>query len=466
MIEPASIIDIAAGVRSGTLKSAELTKAVLDDVSRRNSDYNCFTRVLTDQAILDALAIDQQVANRIDPGPLAGVPFAVKDLYDVAGLPTTAGARMRIAAPPAKRDAVVVAQLKAAGAVLIGTLNMDEYAYGFATVNPHFGTTRNPHDVDRLAGGSSGGSAAAVAAGLVPLTLGSDTNGSIRVPASLCGLWGIRPADGAISVQGTFPFVELLDTVGPFTRSAADLELVYALLSGSKVSRSEGTPRIARLDGWFAMNACPEVIEALDSVMLHLGTNAVADMPEAETARSASYLITAAQGGALHLDTMRTMAMEYDPAVRDRLLAGAMLPTAIYQRAMAFRSYFREKVKTLFRRYDVLIAPTTPVVAPRIDQATIMIDGQPASARANLGIYTQPLSLAGIPVASAPFHVPSGLPIGLQFATAPGREAMLFRLLRELEFAGVLKCNLPKEVQILQPCFSLDPLAVKIGNDG
>ena len=451
MIEPASIIDIARGVRSGTFKAAELAKAVLEDVSRRNSVYNCFTRVLAESAMSAAVAIDQQVLKGIDPGPLAGVPFAVKDLVDVAGLATTAGAKMRIAAPPATRDAVVVARLKAAGAVLIGTLNMDEYAYGFATVNPHFGTTRNPHDVDRLAGGSSGGSAAAVAAGFVPLTLGSDTNGSIRVPASLCGLWGIRPADGAISVEGTFPFVEILDTVGPFTRTAADLELVYELLSGSTVSGSmvsgsTGIPRIARLDGWFAKDACPEVIDALDKVMSHLGVNAIAEMPEAETARSASYLITAAQGGALHLDTMRTQAMEYDPAVRDRLLAGAMLPSAIYQNAMAFRSFFREQVKTLFKRFDILIAPTTPVVAPRIDQATILIDRQPASARANLGIYTQPLSLAGIPVAAAPFHVSSGLPIGLQFATAPGREAMLFKLLRELETAGLLKCKLPDDL--------------------
>jgi aspartyl-tRNA(Asn)/glutamyl-tRNA(Gln) amidotransferase subunit A len=321
---------------------------------------------------------------------------------------------------------------------------MDEYAYGFATVNPHFGTTRNPHDVHRLSGGSSGGSAAAVAAGFVPLSLGSDTNGSVRVPAALCGLWGIRPADGAISVEGTFPFVKILDTLGPFTRSATELELVYGLMSGatfSKSALSESTraPRIARLSGWFAKDACPEVLAALDKVMTHLGVSSIADMPEAETARSASYLITAAQGGALHLDTMRTRAMEYDPAVRDRLLAGAMLPASIYQNAMAFRSYYRDRVKLLFEQYDVLIAPTTPVVAPRIDQATILIDGKPMSARAHLGIYTQPLSLAGIPVVSAPYNVTSGMPIGLQFATAPGREAMLFQLLKELEGAGLFK---------------------------
>ena len=434
-----SIIDIAKSVRTGAIKSTAITKSVLDDIARRNSDYVCFTRVLAEQAMAAAAAIDQQVASGIDPGPLAGVPFAVKDLYDVAGLSTTAGAKMRVSAPPAARDAVVVKRIKDAGAVLVGTLNMDEFAYGFATVNPFFGTTRNPHDVNRLAGGSSGGSAAAVAAGLVPLTLGSDTNGSVRVPAGLCGLWGIRPADGAIPVDGTFPFAEILDTVGPFTRSIAELELVYELMAGAPLIRTESTPRIAKLEGWFARNASSEVLDALAKVTSHLGVTKTVELAEAETARSASYLITAAQGGTLHLETMRSRAMEYDPAVRDRLLAGAILPAALYQKAMDFRSYYRARIRAIFEHVDILIAPTTPVVAPRIDQATMLIDGQQASARANLGIYTQPLSLAGIPVASAPFRVASGMPIGIQFATAPGREAMLFPLLRRLEEEGILR---------------------------
>jgi aspartyl-tRNA(Asn)/glutamyl-tRNA(Gln) amidotransferase subunit A len=173
--------------------------------------------------------------------------------------------------------------------------------------------------------------------------------------------------------------------------------------------------------------------------MKHLGVADTVELPEAEVARSASYLITAAQGGTLHLETMRTRAMEYDPAVRDRLLAGSILPAALYQKAMDFRNYYRARIQEIFEQVDILIAPTTPVVAPRIDQATMLIDGQQASARANLGIYTQPLSLAGIPVASAPFHVASGMPIGIQFATAPGREAMLFQLLRKLEEDGVLR---------------------------
>ncbi len=440
---------IAANVRLGRVTAEATVRAAL--TAAAGDPFNAFTRLLSDSAIAAAREMDLEMAAGRDPGPLAGVPFAVKDLFDVAGLTTTAGAKMREGAAPATADAPVVARLKSAGAVLIGTLNMDEYAYGFATVNAHFGTTRNPHDTDRLAGGSSGGSAAAVAGGLVPLSLGSDTNGSIRVPASLCGVWGIRPAEDAVPVEGAFPFVHALDTVGPFTRSLADLKLAYEVLArpiyGEGGPRSGGrglhTPKVARLDGFFARNAAPEAIAAIDAVMTHLGSDAVASLPLAEGARSASFLITAAQGGRLHHHTLKTRALDYDPAVRDRLIAGAMLPAATYLKAWDFRTRWRAQVAEMLDRYDVLIAPATPVPAPRIDEPTIPIDGKPQSARANLGIHAQPISLAGVPVIAAPFKK-TGLPIGLQFITAPGREGALFDLLARLEADGVLGYTPPR----------------------
>ncbi len=423
-------------VRTGAMTAEDVVRRTLADIHQRNAVHGAFTRVFDEAAVASARAIDAQVAAGRDPGPLAGVPFAVKDLFDVAGCPTTAGAYMRRDAAPAGRDATAVRRLKAAGAILVGTLNMDEYAYGFATVNAHFGTTRNPHDIARLAGGSSGGSAAAVAAGLVPLTLGSDTNGSIRVPASLCGVWGMRPGDGAIPLDGVFPFVEALDTIGPFTRTAAELRLSYEVLSGTTPAGGR-QPRVARLGGFFARNAGAEAVSAIDAVMGFLGGEAVVDLPDAEAARSAAFLITAAQGGALHLDTLRTRAMDYDPAVRDRLIAGALLPAAAYVQAWRLRARWRRQVAKLFESYDVVLAPATPTVAPRIDEGTILIDGKPASARANLGIYCQALSLAGVPVVAAPY-TKGELPIGVQFATAPGREGMLFDLLERLEAEGVL----------------------------
>jgi aspartyl-tRNA(Asn)/glutamyl-tRNA(Gln) amidotransferase subunit A len=433
-----SLADIAARIRAGSLSAADQVEETLAAIAGRNDRYLCFTRVLADDARRDAGVLDERLARGEDPGPLAGVPFAVKDLFDVAGLATTAGAALRTGTPPATRDAEAVARLKDAGGILVGTLNMDEFAYGFATVNAHFGTTRNPHDPERLAGGSSGGSAAAVAAGLVPLTLGSDTNGSIRVPASLCGVWGIRPGDGVFPSLGAFPFVERFDQIGPFVRSAADLAVVYEILAGKKLALGRGgAPRVARLDGWFARHAGPDAWQAVETVTSHLGARTVS-LPSAEAARSAAFLITAGEAGAFHLPTLRAAAASYDPAVRDRLLAGAMLPAALLATAQRFQPVFRAEIDILFRDVDILVAPATPVVAPRIDEGTMMMDGKPVSARANLGLFTQPLTLAGIPVAAAPLARPGKLPIGLQFATAPGREAMLFDLLLKLERDGVL----------------------------
>ncbi len=430
-----SSVVMAENVARGEIPAEAIVRQALADIRHRDTHLGAFTRLFEYEALAAARAIDAAVKGGAAVGPLAGVPFAVKDLFDVTGYPTTAGARMRADAAPAVADAEAIRRLQAAGAILVGTLNMDEYAYGFATVNAHFGTTKNPHDTTRLAGGSSGGSAAAVAAGMVPLTLGSDTNGSIRVPASLCGVWGLRPGDGVIPLDGVFPFVEALDTVGPFTRTLAELRIAYEILSGATLSAG-AKPRVARLGGFFAKNASVEAAAAVDAVMDHTGSTAVIDLPEAEAARSAAFLITAAQGGALHLDTLRTRAMDYDPAVRDRLLAGAMLPSAAYLKAWAVRARWRRRMARTFDDYDILLAPATPSVAPRIDEGTILIDGKPASARANLGLYCQALSLAGVPVVAAPYSG-GALPMGVQCVTAPGREGMLFDWLQRLEAEGV-----------------------------
>lgn len=412
------------------------TMAALNAIAAHGA-LNAFTKVFTDAALQDARDIDARMIRGEAVGPLAGVPFAVKDLFDITGEVTTAGAKSRLNAKPAKNDAEVVRRLKAAGAILVGTLNMDEFAYGFATVNAHFGTTANPYDVTRLAGGSSGGSAAAVAAGLVPVSLGSDTNGSVRVPASLCGVWGMRPADQAISLSGVFPFVEMLDTVGPFARNVSDLKTVYEVLSGTTVAEDIQDLRVARLTGFFQRNAAPEALGAVAAVMAHLKSDRVASLPEAEAGRSAGFLITAAMGGALHLDALRDHAEDYDPAVRDRLIAGAMMPSAALAKALAYRTVYRARFAKLFEDHDILVAPATPCSAPLIHDATVMVDGQAVPARAHLGIYAQAISLAGVPVISAPLKT-DGLPIGLQFIARAGDEAKLFGLMARLEAEGVL----------------------------
>src|SRR5579883_831896 len=206
---------LAQAVRSRKVSAREVTSAALESIRKLNSALNCFTGVFADSALLQADLLDRRIAAGEDPGLLSGVPFGVKNLFDVSGITTLAGSKIHAARPPAVNDATAVARLKNSGAVLLGALNMDEYAYGFTTENSHYGATHNPHHLDHVAGGSSGGSAAAVAAGLLPLALGTDTNGSIRVPAAFCGVFGLKPTYGRISRAGVSLFADSLDHVGP-----------------------------------------------------------------------------------------------------------------------------------------------------------------------------------------------------------------------------------------------------------
>ena len=353
------------------------------------------------------------------------------------------------AAPPAAHDAEAVRRLCNAGAVLVATLNMDEFAYGFATVNAFHGTTCNPHDETLLAGGSSGGSAAAVAAAMLPLTLGSDTNGSIRIPAALCGVYGLKPTHGALPLEGVAPFVESFDDIGPFAGSLADLELATRILSDGQMGGGPASVgRIGKLGGWFARNLTPDMAEAMTRVSRWLDATEV-ELPEVAAARSAAYLMTAMEGGALHLPELRRRAMEFDPAVRDRLLAGALMPSAVYFEAQRFRQWFAAQAAALFERFDVLIAPATGTVAPPIAAPTIEIDGQAVPARAHLGLYTQPLSFIGLPSLAVPLYRPGLLPLGLQLVAAPGREANLFKLAAQLEAAQITGVSAPETVASL-----------------
>lgn len=431
---------IAAAVRSGEVSAASVAARTLDAL--RGDGHLAVTRVLAERALADAAAVDARIARGEDAGPLAGVPYAVKDLFDVAGLPTTAGSAARAKGAAATADAAAVQRLHAAGAVLCATVNMDAFAYGFATVNADFGTTCNPHDPARLAGGSSGGSAAVVAAGLVPLALGSDTNGSVRVPASLCGLYGLRPARGDLPIEGTFPFAESFDEIGPFAADLGDLALVWEVLRGGALLPSADAPRIARLGGRFRENAEQVQLAAIDAIALDAP---LLDLPDVARARSAAFVITAYEGGRLHRDALKADPFSYDPAVRDRLIAGALLPDALYERALAFRAEYVARIEALTADYDVLLAPSAPCVAPLIEQPTILIDGEPSPARANLGIHTQPITFTGLPVLAVPLKRPGALPLGLQLIGKRGGEGALLRLAAELEQGGLTGVTTPAQ---------------------
>lgn len=451
---------IASAVAGGKMSALDATEAALARIKQHDGILNSFTDVTADRARAKARAIDADIAAGKTVGPLAGVPFAVKNLFDVAGLPTRAGSKINRELAPAKRDATLIERMEAAGAVLVGALNMGEYAYDFTGENVHDGPSRNPHDTTRMTGGSSGGSGSAVGGALVPIALGSDTNGSIRVPSSFCGIFGLKPTYGRLSRARSFPFVASLDHLGPFARSVTDLALAYDAMQGSDADDAACTTRgleptlplianpvsdlrIAIAGGYFQKNVFPEAVEAIGRVAKALGATKVVDVPEAARARAAAYVITTTEGASLHLDRLRWRPNDFDPAVRDRLIAGAMVPAPLVDRAQKFRRWYRAQFAEIFKSIDVLIAPATPCTAPKLGQVNFNLDGVELPVRANIGIHTQPISFIGLPVVAVPVPL-KPLPIGVQIIAAPWREDIALRVAYALEKMGVAAAPSPK----------------------
>jgi aspartyl-tRNA(Asn)/glutamyl-tRNA(Gln) amidotransferase subunit A len=449
-----------AGAVAGGQSALAVIEAALVRIKRVDRKLNAFTAILAGRARARAEAIDIARASGKPLGPLAGVPFAVKNLFDIKGLPTLAGSKINRDHAPAARDATLIERLEGAGAVLVGALNMGEYAYDFTGENQHDGPSRNPHDIKRMTGGSSGGSGASVAGGLVPIALGSDTNGSIRVPSSFCGIFGLKPTYGRLSRARTFPFVASLDHLGPFARTTTDLAMTYDAMQGfdqddpvgagqpadpalPALARGADGLRIAIAGGYFRKGLFPEAREAVDRVAKALDIQRDIEIPEAERARSAAYVITAVEGAALHLDRLRTRARDFDEAVRDRLFAGALVPASLVVQAQKFRRWYRTRVAELFKDVDAIVAPATPCVAPAIGQQTFHLDGAEIPLRPNIGIYTQPISFIGLPVVAVPVPL-DPLPIAVQVICAPWREDLALRIAHALEQSGVAAAPRPR----------------------
>ena len=455
-----SASDIAKAVTSQKLSALQATEDALARIERHDGTLNSFTDVTAERARAKARAVDAAIAAGKNPGPLAGVPFAVKNLFDVKGLSTRAGSKINRDLKPAARDATLIERMEAAGAVLVGALNMGEYAYDFTGENVHDGPSRNPHDPSRMTGGSSGGSGSAVGGALVPIALGSDTNGSIRVPSSFCGIFGLKPTYGRLSRARSFPFVASLDHLGPFARSVRDLALAYDAMQGPDaddaactarapepvtpvLAENIGSLRIALAGGYFQKNLFPEAVEAVAHVAKALGVTRTVDIPEAARARAAAYVITTTEGASLHLDRLRKRPNDFDPAVRDRLIAGAMVPAALVDRAQKFRRWYRAQLLDIFKSVDVLIAPATPCVAPKIGQVNFTLDGVELPVRANIGLHTQPVSFIGLPVVAVPVPL-EPMPIGVQIIAAPWREDIALRVAYALERMGAVAAPPPR----------------------
>lgn len=440
--DSASAVDIATAVRSGAVTAGLVLEATLARIAARDPKINAFTALAIDRAREHAARIDMARASGASLGPLAGVPFGVKAMIDVAGITTTAGSKLLRAAPPAARDAAVVRKLEAAGAICVGALNMDEFGLGGTTENALYGPTRNPHDPARTAGGSSGGCAAALAAGLVPLAIGGDALGSIRLPASLCGVYGLRPTRGTISRDGVIGGGGI-STLGAMARTAADTRACHDVMRDTSVDErpagdaETGGLRLGVAAGYFRERLDQDAAEALERAAQALSITRVVEFPQARLARAAAMLINTSETPVGRLDALRTRLDDFDPATRDRFLAHALMPVQWYLHAQQFREWHIGEVRRMFEAVDVLLLPATPCVAPPLGTPTIRLDGADLPTGPTLGWFTQPLAGTDCPALTVPIARDGRLPIGVQLFAPPRREDWLFRVALRLEAAGV-----------------------------
>jgi Asp-tRNA(Asn)/Glu-tRNA(Gln) amidotransferase A subunit family amidase len=442
---PDTIADVAPLLRDGAVSPVELVDRALARIAERDGELNAFQLVLEERARAAARAAEAEIGRGVWRGPLHGVPVAVKDLFDVAGTVTTAGG-MRDVWSTSTVDAAAVGCLARAGAIIVGKTRLPEYAFWPGSTNPHYGPTANPRDTSRDAGGSSSGSAAAVADGMVYAALGSDTGGSIRIPAALCGVVGLKPTYGRVSLEGCVPLAWSLDHAGPLTRSVADAALVLEALLGG------GTPASAGLGGIGVGPAsegeAPEGAaglrvgvlgddgtgralasdDALDSwhaslrALQSAGATLVGvDLPEMATLRAVNFLILSVEAAAYHAPALRARYDDYGEPCRSRLLAGFAYDATDFVQAQRFRRQVRRRWSPVFDRVDVLSTPSQPAVAPPL--------GEMASVK-----FTSPFNALGWPAVSVPFGSgPGGLPLATQLVGAPGREDAVLGAARALE---------------------------------
>jgi len=432
-----TLTEIANRIRSGELSPVSLVEAYLARIAALDPTLNSYLLVMAEAALAAARA-----AEKSDPvGPLHGVPIALKDLFDVAGIPTTAGSAFSYV-PQA--DAAIVARLREAGAILLGKLNMHEWAVGVTNINPHHGPVRNPWDTSRIPGGSSGGSGAAVAAGLCAGAMGSDTGGSVRIPCALCGLTGLRPTRGLISLRGVVPMSWTLDTVGPMVRTAEDLALMLQVIAGYDPADPASVKRepddyLAALGGGLAgvriglprkhffEGLEPPVERAISAAIGALADAGAevrdVDLPGAQDALASAKLISLVDTVAYHRERLAESPERFGEDVRQRLEAAREHGGAEYALARQMGRAWTRRVAQVLEEVDVLLTPTVPVTAPALEGRDSI------AAVAALTAFTYPFSLAGMPALSVLCGFSEdGLPVGMQLVGPPFGEALLLRV--------------------------------------
>jgi aspartyl-tRNA(Asn)/glutamyl-tRNA(Gln) amidotransferase subunit A len=449
-----SLRSLGTLIQRQELSPVEATEAVVDRVEKIDRQLNSFITLLRDEAMAQARAAEREILEGHYRGPLHGIPIAVKDLYYTKGIRTTAGSKILSDFLPTY-DATVIARLQDAGAILIGKLNMHEFARGATNSSSVIGGCYNPWDTLRVTGGSSGGSGAALAAGLCYGSLGSDTGGSIRIPAAFCGVVGLKPTYGRVSRHGVFPLSWSLDHVGPMTRTVTDAALMLQVIAGH--DRHDPTTRTAIVPDYTASLAgdiegarlgIPQEFyfeqldaEVGDSVRAAVQTLERAgarveevSLPLSKYAAAAGRIISLTESAEIHEKFLRTRLADYSPDVRAGFLVGQLVLGKHYMKAQRLRSLIRQEMAAVLRRVDALVTPTVPIAAPRIGQTTVEIGPERMETMWALSRLTRPANLTGFPAISVPCgFTQGGLPIGLQLTGRPFAEATLLQIAHAYE---------------------------------
>jgi aspartyl-tRNA(Asn)/glutamyl-tRNA(Gln) amidotransferase subunit A len=444
-----SLRGLATLIQRQEVSPVEATQAVVDRVEKFDRQLNSFITLLRDEALSSARTAEQEIRAGRYRGPLHGIPIAVKDLYYTKGIRTTAGSKILSDFIP-DYDATAVARLRDAGAILIGKLNMHEFARGATNASSLIGACNNPWDTLRVPGGSSGGPAAALAAGLCFGSLGSDTGGSIRIPAAFCGIVGLKPTYGRVSRYGVFPLSWSLDHVGPMTRTVTDAALMLQVVAGhdrhDPTTRTAVVPdysvaltrdiegaRLGIPQGFYFEHLDAEVRDSVRAAIQTLERAGAqveeVSLPLTKYAAAAGRIISLTESAEIHEKFLKTRFADYSPEVRAGFVVGQLILGKHYMKAQRLRSLIRQEMAAALRRVDALVTPTVPITAPRIGQTMVNVGQETVDVMWALSRLTRPANLTGFPAISVPCGFTMGeLPIGLQFIGRPFAEATILQL--------------------------------------